>query len=196
MKSKKWSLTRAVLVIGGILLLIGATVITISHEQNIKTSKKQSTRYADTLRTLIPEPQSAFPEERRDNTMSVLPLNGTDFVGILEMPSFNSSLPVGAIWGKSSEFPCRLGGSVYDGTIKIGATSQDGQFDFYNEISVGDTIYFTDMEGNRFSYAVTDIKHEKHANQTTLNSKDASFTLFIKNMYSFEYIIIFCDTLK
>lgn len=112
------------------------------------------------------------------------------------MPRYGSNLPVAANWGKVSDHPCLFDGSVYDRTLKIGATTQNGQYDFYRDISVGDAISFTDMEGNRFSYAVASIRYEKHADQATLSQQDAALTLFIKNVYAFEYIVIFCDVLS
>jgi hypothetical protein len=77
--------------------------------------------------------------------------------------------------------------------MQIGGTSQAGQYAFYREISVGDTVCFTDMEGNRFAYSVTDVRYEKRADQAALQRKEAALTLFIKNVYAFEYIIVFCD---
>ena len=59
-----------------------------------------------------------------------------------------------------------------------------------------DDVTFTDMEGNRFSYSVTDIRYEKKADQSTLLRKDGSLTLFIKNVYAFEYILIYCDVVR
>lgn len=58
---------------------------------------------------------------------------------------------------------------------------------------MGDTLFYTDMEGNRFSYAVTGIRHAQHADQSTLRQSDADLTLFIQNIYAFEYILIFCS---
>ena len=128
--------------------------------------------------------------------MPSLSVDGTDFVGILEMPLHGSVLPVCAEWGNLSQYPCKFAGNVYDRSIQIGGTSQKGQFEFYREISVGESLFYTDMEGNRYTYSVTDICYEKHADQQALAQKEAALTLFIKNVYGFEYIVIFCDAAK
>lgn len=196
MKTQARITLRRLFLLAGITLLITAAVVLFYWQRSIRISEQQARSYVQSLGTLIPEPQGAFPEERRDNTMSVLSLDGTNFVGILEMPLYESVLPVCNDWGQPSKYPCRLSGSIYDGTIQIGGTTQQGQYDFYREISVGDRLFFTDMEGNRYAYAVTDLIYTKHADQTALHRKDAALTLFINNIYAFEYIIVFCDTLQ
>ena len=193
MMSRKNDVIRKILIIIGVCLLAAAIVLLFAWQWNIHTSEQKAKEYVSVIRELIPEPQGAVPEERRDNTMSTLSIDGTDFVGILELPRFESVLPVCAKWGSPAKYPCRFSGSVYDRTMQIGGTSQKGQYDFYRDISVGDSVFFTDMEGNRFSYSVTNICYEKNANQSTLQRKDASLTLFVKNVYAFEYIIIYCD---
>ena len=50
-----------------------------------------------------------------------------------------------------------------DNTMQMGGTAQEGQYSFYRELSVGDDVYFTDMEGNRYACTITDIRFEKHA---------------------------------
>ena len=179
----------------GIGLLVIGTILLILWQYGIHASEKKAADYVQTIRTQLPEPQSAALEARRDNAMAALSVEGTDFVGILEMPRYGSALPVGGAWGQVAKYPSRLSGSIYDRSMQIGATSQKGQYDFYREISVGDSVFFTDMEGNRFSYAVTAIRYEKHADQAALQREDAALTLFIKNIYAFEYIIISCDVL-
>ena len=186
---------RKICILAGIFLLIGAVVILALWRWNISSSEKQAQYYVSTLRTLMPEPQNAVPEERRDNTMSVLSVDGIDFVGLVELPRYESALPVGADWGKTSQYPCRFHGSIYDGTMQIGATTQKGQYDFYRELSVGDTVFFTDAEGNRYTFVITSLRYENHADQAALEKKEAPLTIFIKNIYSFEYLIVFCDVL-
>ena len=187
---------QKICILAGVCLLIAAIGVLIFWQWSIHTSAEKAEYYVNTLRTLMPEPQGAVPEERRDNTMATLSVDGIDFVGLLEIPCYGSVLPICADWGTPSKYPCQFYGSIYDRTMQIGGTSQKGQYDFYREISVGDAIYFTDMEGNRYAYSVTDVRYEKSANQAALQREDASLTLFIKNIYALDYIIIFCDVLS
>ena len=194
MKHAKRSALQRIFLAAGLLLLAAAAAVMIGWQWNIHAAQERSQAYVHTLRALIPQPQGAAPETRSDNTMPALSIDGTDFVGILEMPLHGSALPVCADWGAPSRYPCRFSGSIYDGSIQIGGTSQKGQYDFYRNISVGDQLFFTDMTGNRYSYTVSDLRYEEHADQAALSRKEADLTLFIKNIYAFEYIVIFCES--
>ena len=176
----------------GVGLLIGAMITLALWSWNIHSSVQKAQYYVDTLCSIMPQPQNAVPEERRDNTMSVLSVDGTDFAGIIGLPDYASTLPVGAEWGNASQYPCRLSGSIYDGTMQIGATTQKGQYDFYRALSLGDTVTYTDVEGNRYTYSIIGLRYEKHADQEALQKEGAPLTLFIKNIYSFEYLIVSC----
>jgi sortase A len=193
MKNQKRSLFRDICLFSGIVLLAAALVTLFFWQWGIRDSAERATEAVAALRTVLPEAQGAVPEARRDNSMPVLSLEGEDYIGILEIPAFGSALPVGARWGNSSRYPCRFSGSVYDRSIRIGATSQAGQYDFYREISVGDVLYFTDMNGNRYSYVVADIRYTRHAGEEIPDNQDADLTLFIQNIYAFEYIWIYCS---
>lgn len=193
MSKRKRSLARRICILAGVCMLAAAAAMPVLWQHGMRVSAQQAAAYVHTLRTLMPEPQSAVPGARSNSAMPALPLDGTDFIGILEMPLHGSALPVCADWGRQDRYPCRFGGSIYDGTLQIGATSQSGQYDFYRNISVGDSLFFTDMEGSRYALTVTDLRYEQHAGQAELQRRDAALTLFIKNVYSFEYIIVFCD---
>ena len=192
MKIKGITIQKICIIIG-ICLLVSAIVTLVLWRWNISSSEKNIQNYVSTLRELIPEPQDAVLEERRDNTMSALSVDGIDFVGLIELPQYESTLPVCAAWGKASKYPCRFDGSIYDGTLQIGATTQKGQYDFYRELSVGDSVIYTDAEGNRYTFVITSMRYEKHANEDTLQSEEGALKLFIKNIYSFEYLIVFCN---
>ena len=186
-----WNLARLCTILGAVMLVAAGLVMGLWLWNN-HASVAKAENYVQTIRSLLPEPENAPLEARKNTAMANLSVDGVNFLGLLEMPRFGSVTPVCADWGKIRQFPCRLSGSIYDGTMQIGATSQQGQYDFYREISAGDRVYFTDMEGNRYSYTVTDIRYEQHADQAALQRKEADMTLFIQNLYGFEYIVIFC----
>ena len=194
-KLNKRIISKICIFLGASLLVFGMLVL-VCWQWNIYSSIQNTESYLQTIRTRMPTPQSTIPEERKDNTMPVFSVDGINFAGILEMPRYDSALPICADWGRITKYPCRFDGSVYNRTIQIGATSQKGQYDFYREISVGDTIFFTDMEGNRYTYVITNLCYEKHADQATLANTDSALTLFIKIVYDFEYLIVSCDILN
>ena len=193
MRDQKRPSLHRICILAGTFLLVAACAMLILWQGNIHSSRQRAQDYVQTLQTILPEPRNAVPEERRDNSMAVLSIDDTDLVGILEIPLYGSVLPIRADWGEPTKIPCRLSGSIYDGSLQIGATSQEGQYDFYRSLSVGDSVFFTDMEGNRYALTVTDLRYAKHADQEALQSRDAALTLFIRNIYAFEYLIVFCD---
>lgn len=192
MKIKMGGFRKGLLIVGICVLAI-AVILLITSLYSIQSSERMASSYVSTIKTLLPEPQGAALEENAENDMPALSIEGKDFIGIIEMPSQNSVLPVGAQWKTSNKYPCRFSGSVYDGSIQIGASTHKGQYDFYREISVGDKVYFTDMSGNRYGYTIKAIRYEKHADQDALNREESNLTLFVKNMYGFDYIIVYCD---
>lgn len=191
--SRKNGIVRKILIIIGVCFIASAIILLSAWQWKIHSSLNQTDQYLNSIYEAIPEPQGAVLEEQSNNYMPILSVSETDFVGIIEFPAYNSSLPVGNDWGKLSDYPCRFAGSVYDRTLQIGATSQKGQYDFYRDISVGDRVLFTDMAGNRYSFNVSNIKYSKNADKTSLTRENSALTLFIKNIYSFEYIIVYCN---
>ena len=191
-KKKKLSPRTVCLVLGGILIA-GALAIMVWWQVSAEIYADRIDGYLEKITELMPQPQPAVPENRTDNRMPFLRVDANDFVGILEFQETGCSFPVGGNWGKSNQFPCRYYGSIYNGSMVVGATNQRGQLAFAKEISVGNTIFFTDMTGNRYRYSVTDIIYCEHANNDVLISESDDLTLFIKNIYAFEYIIVKCN---
>lgn len=177
----------------GIVLIFTSMLLFVLWQGYAHNNAKRRQEYIDILYALIPEPQSAVIESRNNNTMPSLNVNGENFVAIIELPMNGASFPVGASWNNNNAYPCRYTGSIYDGSLVIGTSNQKGQFEFAKEISVGNTVYITDMTGNCYSYEVFDIKYSKHADNDSLNRDEDDLTLFVKNIYAFEYIIIRCN---
>lgn len=184
---------RSVCVIVGCALILCSLVLLLGRQFSLHRSAETAAKHTDTIRRLLPEFTNAAPETRYNNTMPVLSVEKVDYVGLISFPAHDSELPVRAEWNGRLYSPCRYDGSIYDGSLIVGANTQKGQYDFFHEIGVTDTVFFTDMTGNRYSLEVSDILYRTGASESILYSEKSDLTLFIKNLNELrEYIIVYC----
>ena len=179
-----------VIVGGGLIILSLALLIYWYGSASLFAAKCEE--YVSHIQKVLPAEKPAAPQQGKDNVMPVLSVDGIDFMSLLEFPSNNRILPVANQWGNVMEYPCRFAGSVHESALVIGATDRKGQCDFVASISVGDTVFVTDMMGNRYSYLVADILHTDNVHRDLLMNTDAPLTVFVKNTLSDEYILIRC----
>ena len=79
---------------------------------------------------------------------------------------------------------------MYDGTLIVGGRSEDGNFDFIDQLDAGEELTFTDMTGRVFRYTVRKICHADNARAETLVDSESALTLFVKNKGAF--LIVRC----
>lgn len=92
--------------------------------------------------------------------MPVQQIDGYDYIGVLEVPGQNLVLPVMSEWNEEQlrRSPCRYLGSAYTGDLIIAGHNYRRHFSNLKRMHVGDEVFFTDMDGNRFSYQVVEIE--------------------------------------
>jgi len=191
---KKGKILTAVLLILGICLVCASVITFIIWDQSAKSAAKDAKATAEKLYSLMPEPYDSFPDNRTSPAMPMVEIDGRNYIGILEIPAYGTSLPIGSQWdsGTVSEYPCRYLGSTYDSSLIIGGSDNKGQLDFVKKISNEDLITVTDTTGQRFTYKVTDIRRTKDVSTENLTSKEADLVLFARNTYSLDYTVIRC----
>lgn len=177
----------------GILLIVGSLALLLWWQISIGNAAHRMDTYVAKLTERMPAPEPAILEERADNRMPSLRVDGNDFIGLLEFEGMAKVFPVGGDWSGNGQFPSRYWGSIYDGSLVIGASNQRGQINFAKALMNGDRVFLTDMTGNRYSFYITDIFYRKQADNEDLISEESDLTLFVKNIYGFEYIIIRCN---
>lgn len=93
-------------------------------------------------------------------TMPEIKVNGVKYIGYLDIPDLGLRLPI--ITKTTSSYlqmaPCRLSGSAYLDNLVIGAHNYNTHFGRLKELTFGDRMEFTDMDGNSFLYEVADIE--------------------------------------
>lgn len=112
--------------------------------------------------------------------MPVENIDGYDSIGLLEIPTLNLRLPVLSDWSypQLQISPCRYVGSVYTNTLIIAAHNYASHFGHLKDLHTGDLVAFTDIDGNRFYYKVSELEILLPSSTREMESGDWDLTLF------------------
>ncbi len=181
-------------IIIGVLLVAASFVILIFSQITQKTAIRNAKDTVLVLQDLMPDTHTAAPDDRANTIMPAVEVNNESLVGIMEIPKYNTELPIRETWDKNkvSKYPCRYLGSIYDGSLIIGGSDNKGQFDFVRLIENDDAVIITDMTGGQYEYKVCDIRRVKDVSTEYLISLDTDVVIFVKNSFSFDYTVVCC----
>lgn len=178
----------------GFLLILGSLTLFVTSQIRGAQAEKRNAALVDTIESLLPERTGGVMDDYSDMEMPVLEIDGEDIVALVEIPALGVKLPVSAHWDKrtADAHPCRFWGTVYDGSLIVGGTDRSGQFDGFDRIDTGCGVTVTDMTGAVFSYAVDWVERSDSADAEVLLGGRGELTLFARNAYSLDYIILRC----
>ena len=176
----------------GIVLIVLSLAALLGENLYVKMAAEKNAAIAEKIESLLPKRTGGTAEDYSSWEMPSLQVDGTDYVCLLEVPSRGVLLPVKNEWQKNNlSTPCRFYGSIYDGTLILGGSGKEGQFDFCAELELGDKITVTDMQGTEFYCRAERIDRSKTAEFEVLESGDYPLTLFVRDRYD-GYIIVRC----
>lgn len=168
MSKRKWRWRPGDVATGiGILLLASALVL---YSYNMIRQNQADMASEEVLEQLIPvvsEPveiggdpeEIVYPDFVLDPNMEMptVEINGRMYIGVLSLPQLELSLPVISEWTYSgfNVAPCRYSGSAYLNDFVIAAHNFSRHFGRISQLTEGDEISFTDVDGNVFTYVVS-----------------------------------------
>ena len=144
-------------------MLLGAVGLVAYNFWDANRAKEAAEQISEQLIEKIDEnvksEETAAPAPYMDpNTpMPVELIDGYEYIGILEIPSEELSLPVMAEWDydRLKISPCRFVGSYYTDDLVICAHNYDLHLGRLLSIDIGVDVYFTNVEGLTIHYIVT-----------------------------------------
>ena len=160
MRNKKVGTT--VTAIGAALMLAAAGLTLFNLWDESRAERSVET----TLDGILDEMENGTPQapvlEQGWSVEAQMPsvvLDGGDYLGILEIPSLELALPICDEWSypNLSRSPCRYAGGLYSHDLVIAGHNYRSHFGHLGRLSVGDEVFFTDMDRNRFAYRVSEI---------------------------------------
>lgn len=121
-------------------------------------------------------------------------LDGERYIGVLELPSLSLTLPVQSQWSYPAlkVSPCRYAGSAYQGDLVVAGHNYRSHFGKLANLSPGDPVTFTDMEGSTFSYTVMELETLPADAVEEMTSGDWDLTLFTCTLDGQSRITVRC----
>ena len=183
-----------VLITVGVLLILGSVSLLAYSRLSGDAAAKRAAVLADELESLMPERTKGAWDDRIQMDMPAMEVDGGNFVGVLEAPRYDVRLPVGAEWdaAKTADYPCRYFGSVYDGSLIVGGSDHAAQLAFTDQAEIGDPVNVTDMDGRIYAYTVSFVERADAVSAVVLRSDEADLTLFMRDRYALDYVIVRC----
>ena len=122
------------------------------------------------------EPNDEDPEQE----LPWVEIDGNRYIGTISAPSLGVELPVLEDWSLAllKLGPCRYMGSPYTGDLIICAHNYTTHFGRIGNLAPGDTVIFTDVEGNAFTYSVTQLDTIAGTAVQEMESGEWDLTLF------------------
>lgn len=134
------------------------------------------------------DPGRAMPEKVVD---------GEAYIGRLEIPSLQREMPVMSEWSKERlrQTPCRYAGSAYLQNLVIAGHNYRAHFSGIGNLKKGDSVIFTDMDGNRFFYEVAETEILNAEETERMTESWWALTLFTCTAGGGRRVAVRCDAL-
>lgn len=130
-----------------------------------------------------------------DRELPVLEIDGKRYIGTLTIPSLEIELPVQESWSLAllKVAPCRYTGSPYRGDLILCAHNYNTHFGKLKNMTPGDAVIFTDVEGNAFHYTVAELDNLAGTAVAEMESGEWDLTLFTCTLDGQTRVTVRCN---
>lgn len=148
---------------------------------------------AQTLDLTLPD-YIRFP----DMEMPTTNLKGYDYIGVLEIPALQLELPIMSTWDytRLRIAPCRYQGSAYLHNMILCAHNYASHFGQIKNLSTGDNVTFTDVDGNVFFYKVAAIETMAPTAVEEMEAGEWDLTLFTCTIGGSTRVTVRCEAIE
>lgn len=204
------------LMIIGVLLVLGALGLLVYNRQEAAKAQKNTEQLLPRILAEIeskkqekaetegveevPELPQAWEEfmDKEPAEMPEVELDGQKYIGYLSIPSLQLDLPVMSDWSykQLKQAPCRYSGNVSQDNLVVMAHNYEYHFGGLKDLSQGENIFFTDMNGEITIYEVVarDILNPVAIEEVTENNYD--LTLFTCTYGGQSRVTVYCNRAK
>ena len=205
-RQKKQGLSGTVLILLGLLCFAGAAFLTAYNYWDAARAEKASSEIMLQMEKIMSETEDLSETEEEDlpaslsehsstevsyREMPAVEIDGCMYIGFLNIPSLNLTLPVMQKWDyeRLKISPCRYSGSYFTDDLVICAHNYARHFSPVTGISMGADVWFVTAAGKKIHYTATniqtiapaDIREMIQNNKNSLSGSEWDLTLFTCN---------------
>jgi sortase A len=126
--------------------------------------------------------------------MPTVEVDGFEYIGKLEIPALNLKLPVMSSWSYAglNIAPCRYSGSAYMDDLVIAGHNFSSHFGSLKTLAMGDSVVFTDIDGNEFDYTVARVDRLDPTQVAEMKLGEYPLTLFTCTLNGASRVTVRC----
>ena len=204
----KWFIFGGLLLIAAALCLVicnineqtQAAQSSINALQQIESAKNENKTTAPALKPGITVDEPEIPAYLRDPYMQMpeLEIDGEMYIGVISIPALKLQLPVISEWSypRLKIAPCRFQGTPYLDDLIVLAHNYQSHFGTLVNLQLGDDVYFEDMDGNVFHYAVVEMETLDSTAIEDMVAGDWDLTLFTCTVGGKSRVTVRCEQTK
>lgn len=191
MKTKKELFGTVFIVIGTFLIMLCLLLVLHNHREDEESQAfsaaqlsviKQSAiqRAAETDLDKDSNVRAEATGDEIDDEMPIVFIEGYGYIGYVTFPSLDLELPVMDELDDTrlKLAPCRYYGSLQTDDLVVAGHNYRSSFGKIKNLNKGDEIYFTDMNGDVFTYRVEEIETLNASDVTKMVSSGWDFSLY------------------
>lgn len=194
---------RSCIAAGAILLLAAAGSFGYNRQEDARAGAEARAAVQELKETVMEQNTAGTPSETAGSDGEELPetelpavmLDGYEYVGVLSVPALDLSLPVMRDWSypKLKLSPCRESGSSRTDDLVIAAHNYRSHFGRLGDLTSGDEVGFTDMDGVENHYAVTKTEILKPDEVDAVEHSGYPLVLYTCTYGGKTRIAVFCE---
>ena len=200
-KKKRFTFGKGLMLLG-LILILGAAGLYGYNQWIDYQAGQQSEAAVITLVDEIQNQEVAIVEVEdqgpSEELLKVAELDGAYYIGVLTIPALEKILPIQSDWSetKLKSTPCRYSGSIEEGELVIAGHNYKKHFTGLSKLAQGDSVVFTDLEGNQRFYEVREIYTVAATDIEGMIDSGYDLSLFTCNYGGKARVTVRCDRVE
>lgn len=196
--------TGIAIVAVGAVLILSALLLFLYNRYEDAHAGQEAESLLGNVQTIIDEretsvpttiPEETTPPETLAPELPIAEIEGYGYVGYISIPKLELELPVMSEWdyNRLKLAPCRQFGSSRTDDLVIAAHNYESHFGHLKDLSMGEPVTFTDMEGIVNTYCVEKIETLNPNEVDAVQNSGYDLVLYTCTKSGKTRVTVFCN---